>query len=319
MEPLKLKTVVDWIITASCLLRCDHCIVRELVDNARARKDQELNTIECKEMIDWLWEHGARALSLTGGEVLTRKDLFELIDYARARGLKVYLYTTGLPFVNSQTGELRTDIVRRTLGRIDFLGISLDTFHNSAYQQIKPKDYCEQLISVLYKYATQEFPNLQIQLFTVLGKRNGGRSVEDTIADCNYVAGVINIAALENKVVIRWRLSPFRFNPSSMLWWQKKLLFTNEEYQRIKQELQRRFGNSPNFTLHFGVDYDSFFVYPDGKFRTVQLDENGIDRFIELGTFRDRVILRPDIWQELYEKDGQTAKRMRRTDILKLQ
>ena len=86
----------------------------------------------------------------------------------------------------------------------------------------------------------------------------------------------------------------------------------------IEESLRQRFGGNTNFTMHMGVDYDSFFVYPDGKFRTVRPEKDGTDRIVELGNFRTLEILHPEIWQELYERDGQTAKLMERTDILNL-
>src|SRR3989344_3667264 len=133
MEDIRFKLVADWIITARCPLRCEHCIVGELVANANERSHLELNTRECKDLIDFLHTHGTRVLSITGGEALTRPDLFEIIDYGRAKGMKVCLYTTGLPFINLKTGELRVEYVGRVLGRVDFLGISIDTFHDDAY------------------------------------------------------------------------------------------------------------------------------------------------------------------------------------------
>lgn len=318
MPQPQFKIVTDWIITARCPLRCEHCIVGELVENAKDRKDQELTTQECKDLIDYLFDHGSRVLSITGGEALTRKDLPEIMDYGRERGMKVFLYTTGLPFINLITGKLNTQRITQVLSRVDFLGISLDTFHDDAYREIRLRDYCEQLVGALFEFASKHYPNLKIQLFTVLGRRNGTASVSDVIGDCAYVADVIRRVSASVGVRIRWRISPFRFNPGSMLPYQRKLLFSAEEIDRITNALKERFGSITDFSMHFGVDYDSFFVYPDGKFRTVQLDENGIDRFIELGTFRDKSVLRPDIWNELLMKDGQTALRMERKDILAL-
>ncbi len=318
MENLKLKTVIDWIITANCPLRCEHCIVGALVANAENERQKELDTAECKKLVDFLHQHGARALSITGGEALTRKDLFEIIDYARLKRLKVFLYTTGLSFINTSSGEMRSGFIRKVLSRIDFLGVSLDTYHDAAYRKIGPSSYCEKLVRGLIAFAHKEFPELGIQLFTVLGRRNGEASVEEVINDCCYVAGVINTVVAETGYPVRWRISPFRFSPGSMLSWQKKLLFSREETMFIEESLRQRFAGTTNFTMHMGVDYDSFFVYPDGKFRTVRLDKHGIDRFIELGTFRDLKIMRPEVWQELYDRDGQTAKLMERTDILEL-
>lgn len=318
MDTVPFKLVADWIITARCPLRCEHCIVGELVANAKERVGRELSTEECKQLIDFLHHNGTRVLSITGGEALTRPDLFEIVDYGRAKGMKVCLYTTGLTFINIRTAELKTEYVRKVLERVDFLGISIDTFHDDAYMQIRVTDYCQPLVRKLFTFAAQEFPQLQIQLFTVLGRRNGTASVNEVVSNCSFVAGIIETVSAEIGRPIRWRLSPFRFNPDSMLRFQRRLLFSAEETDEIIRELQERFDGLHSFTMHFGVDYESFFIYPDGKFRTVRLDENGIDRFVELGNFRERRMDHPEIWRELYEKDGQTARRMQRADLIRL-
>ncbi len=318
MDTVKFKVVADWIITARCPLRCEHCIVGELVANASDRMGDELTTQECKDLIDYLFDHGTRVLSITGGEALTRKDLFEIIGYGREKGMKVCLYTTGLTFINSQTRELRTEHVRMVLSNTDFLGISLDTFHDDASKQIRVMDYCETLVRQLFEFASKEFPELQIQLFTVLGKRNGTSSISMTVTECRHIANVISEISEDVGVPIRWRLSPFRYNPGSMLPFQRRFLFTSTEMEELIARLQYVLGDNPAFTMHFGVDYDSFFVYPDGKLRTVRLDESGIDRFIEIGNFRTRRLERLDVWEALYRSDGETAMKMKRIDLLPL-
>ncbi len=318
MSTLQLKLVADWIITARCPLRCDHCIVLELVSNANQRRHEELTTLECKQLVEFLYRHGTRAISITGGEALTRPDLFEIIDHAHKVGLKVYLYTTGLTFMNSMTRRFSTEMARRALSRVDFLGISLDVYHDVAHERAKQMDYCKRLINPLFDLVLSEFPELQIQLFTVMGKQQPKSTVEEMLTDVYHAADFIGSLSSRTKSIIRWRLSPLRFNPGSMLHWQNELVFPAGDIDHAMHELQKRYSGDCGFTMHFGVDYDSFFIYPNGAFRTVVLDEEGVDHFIELGNFRDGVIKRQDIWQELYSKDGKTAERMKRKDILKL-
>jgi len=56
---------------------------------------QELDTEEAKTMLDMAGDFGAEYLFITGGEPFLRKDILELIDYASARGLQLYLKTNG--------------------------------------------------------------------------------------------------------------------------------------------------------------------------------------------------------------------------------
>ena len=56
---------------------------------------EELNTDESKKMLDMAADFGAEYLFITGGEPFLRKDIFELIEYASALGLKLYLKTNG--------------------------------------------------------------------------------------------------------------------------------------------------------------------------------------------------------------------------------
>lgn len=56
---------------------------------------EELNTDEAKRMLDMAADFGAEYLFITGGEPFFRKDIFDLIEYASALGLQLYLKTNG--------------------------------------------------------------------------------------------------------------------------------------------------------------------------------------------------------------------------------
>ncbi len=76
-------------LTKHCNLNCVHCYV---VDNTHRN---ELTTEEVKRFLDELAAEGFLLLQLTGGEVLLRKDFFELAQYAKQRRFNLTIFTNG--------------------------------------------------------------------------------------------------------------------------------------------------------------------------------------------------------------------------------
>jgi MoaA/NifB/PqqE/SkfB family radical SAM enzyme len=74
-------------LTYGCNLRCVHCY------NPTHQAKDELATAQITTLIDQLAEAGCLHLGLTGGEIFTRRDLFEILAYAKAKGFAVTLLT----------------------------------------------------------------------------------------------------------------------------------------------------------------------------------------------------------------------------------
>jgi MoaA/NifB/PqqE/SkfB family radical SAM enzyme len=82
--------VAKWDVTYRCNLNCVHC------DRYLCRgKFNEMSTEDALNAVDRLEEMGIRALVLTGGEPLLRKDIFEIAHYAGDKAMRVYLSTNG--------------------------------------------------------------------------------------------------------------------------------------------------------------------------------------------------------------------------------
>jgi len=93
---------VAWEITRACALRCVHCRAE-----AQPKRDpRELTTEEGFRLIDQLVEVGGPILIVTGGDPLMRRDVFDLIAYARNAGLRV-------AFSPSATALVTRDRLRR--------------------------------------------------------------------------------------------------------------------------------------------------------------------------------------------------------------
>jgi AdoMet-dependent heme synthase len=74
-------------LTYKCNLKCLHCYT----DNSIQKN--EMSTKEIKHVIDQLAELNTLYLVLTGGEIFTRPDWFEIAAYARIKGFALRLYT----------------------------------------------------------------------------------------------------------------------------------------------------------------------------------------------------------------------------------
>ncbi len=109
------KPVVVWNVTRKCNLKCIHCYAHAKNQDF----ENELTTDEGKELIDDLADFGSPVLLFSGGEPLTRKDLPELAEYARSKGMRAVISTNG---------TLIDETMAKTLKEIglSYVGISLD-------------------------------------------------------------------------------------------------------------------------------------------------------------------------------------------------
>ncbi|MCW5830575.1 MAG: radical SAM protein [Deltaproteobacteria bacterium] len=109
------KPVVVWNLTRTCNLRCVHCY-----SSSEARRyPGELDTGQAKALIDDLADFGIPALLLSGGEPLTRYDFWEIVPYARSKGLRLTLSTNGT-LIDLETAQRLKD------SGFTYVGISLD-------------------------------------------------------------------------------------------------------------------------------------------------------------------------------------------------
>ncbi|MGD0577025.1 MAG: radical SAM protein, partial [Candidatus Staskawiczbacteria bacterium] len=91
---------VGWDCTRSCNLNCEHCGAK------KETYQTELTTDQVKKIIDRISSSGCEYFETTGGEPLLRKDLSEIFEYAKNRGLKTSLATNGFLINESNAPKL---------------------------------------------------------------------------------------------------------------------------------------------------------------------------------------------------------------------
>lgn len=107
--------VVAWNVSRTCNLHCIHCYS----DSDEIDYPNELTTAEAKKFIDDLADFNVPVLLLSGGEPLMRPDIFELVEYARSKGIRTTFSTNGTLI----TAEIADWIKKNEVG---YVGISMD-------------------------------------------------------------------------------------------------------------------------------------------------------------------------------------------------
>ena len=107
--------LIAWEVTRSCNLACKHC-------RAEAHPEPyegELSTAEAKALIDTFPEAGSPIIIFTGGEPLMRHDLFELIPYAKSKGLRCVLAPNGTLLTAENAARVKEAGIERCSISID--------------------------------------------------------------------------------------------------------------------------------------------------------------------------------------------------------
>src|SRR6266480_7026022 len=87
-------------LTYRCNERCIHCYLDH-------HDHGEMTTAEIKDLLDQMAEAGVFYLTISGGEILMRRDFFEILEHARLRTFCIKLKTNGVLIREKEAQRLR--------------------------------------------------------------------------------------------------------------------------------------------------------------------------------------------------------------------
>jgi len=116
--------MVSYSITTKCNLKCKHCYSESIDEPA----PDELSTEDAFRLMDDLSNWGIGLLVIDGGEPLCREDLFDIVKYASAKGIRTTLGSNGT-LIDEATAKKMLDAGVRSIA-ISVDGVDAQT-HDS--------------------------------------------------------------------------------------------------------------------------------------------------------------------------------------------
>lgn len=130
-------------LTYRCNFYCKHCYVPQSY-----KKRRELNTKEVFIILDQLAEIGCFYLGFTGGEPFIRKDIIDILWYAKKKGFEIIIYSNGSLIDETMADEL----ARIRPNKVD---ITLPAMSKTAFEKISgvsgSRDKVFKAIELLHK------------------------------------------------------------------------------------------------------------------------------------------------------------------------
>jgi len=121
--PAMMPLAANWALTVRCNFSCSHCYSR--TDNS-----PELALEEIKVIIDKLVRSRVLFVNFGGGEPLLRKDLFEIANYAKRRGLHISMNSNGSLITKAAAKNIKESGFRQ-------VGISMDSHLSGIHDKFR--------------------------------------------------------------------------------------------------------------------------------------------------------------------------------------
>ncbi|MDD3345080.1 MAG: glycosyltransferase [Candidatus Omnitrophica bacterium] len=153
-------------ITHSCNLSCRICDIWKTVP-----KEKGLDMASIKKIISEAVKLGIQGIALSGGEPLSRKDIFEIFDFTRKSGIKeLGLLTNGL-LVEEHLERLKPYLIDGSVSPV----ISLDSLSPAVHNYIRNSDSAwERTSTAVGKLALlkKEFPRVNFNIISIVLNQN---------------------------------------------------------------------------------------------------------------------------------------------------
>lgn len=132
-RPMAAPVSMDLSITGRCNLECRYCFY---ADEMTSRND--LSTDEWKLAFEKLGEARVMRVVLTGGEVFTRPDLFQLIDSLVANRMRYSILTNGT-LIDEDTAD--SFLQGKRAMRLDSIQVSVDGSTSEVHDRSRPGSF----------------------------------------------------------------------------------------------------------------------------------------------------------------------------------
>lgn len=160
--------IVPWRCTYECNSNCVHCVSA----NQKALPN-ELDTQAAKKLVDQVSEFGATFFGITGGQPFLRKDLFEILSYAKEKGLGTSIITDGRMLDDNAFEQIVKNQTR--------ISVSIDGAQETN-DAIRRKGAYQAAVSAIERFSKENLLNVLVYTFA-----NAGEVTNVNEADMRHV------------------------------------------------------------------------------------------------------------------------------------
>jgi mycofactocin radical SAM maturase len=143
---------VTWEVTYACNLSCVHCL-----SDAGVKRQGELTTDQCIQVIDALAACRVFQFNIGGGEPFMRPDFLDLMDHAHEKGMVTCISTNGTFIDDYVAGRLDNPLV--------YVQVSLDGATPASNDAVRGRGSFQKVISALEFLRNR---NIEVSVNTVL-------------------------------------------------------------------------------------------------------------------------------------------------------
>lgn len=234
-----LVSTIDFHVTCECSQECPYCWGPQGIESP-------VDTETAIKIINRIKEIGAKRIVFTGGDPLERKDLGELIIYAKKNNLEVALSTTG--------DKLNRTFLQEAGFAIDLVSLPLDGSTEDINSKTKEKGHHAAILYSLNLLI--EFPQIDVKICTPVTRFNH-----------DDIINIVQIAEdYAEKTDARVFYNIFQAFPRSMqtVEWDE-ILLRNEEFIELKNKLPKPQKISINYLSHEVLDKLYLMIFPNGN------------------------------------------------------
>lgn len=159
-------------ITSKCNLNCKHCsgmFTKKSLGN--------LNKLLIFEIFKWAEYNNVKYVCISGGEPFIRKDIFEILNYAKN------IYTGEIEVITNATLINSCDF-DNIVNNIDILNISLDGYDVFSVNKIRGLGVYEKVLDVINKLKQKNFLKLKLSMVKAYGNEN---HISDFLKLCSFL------------------------------------------------------------------------------------------------------------------------------------
>ncbi|HSD62514.1 MAG TPA: radical SAM protein [Ignavibacteriaceae bacterium] len=235
----RIFSTIDFHITCECNQDCPYCWGPQNI-----KKPVSISV--AKSIIKKIKDSGARRIVFTGGDPLKRKDLGEMIRYAKESGLEVALSTTG--------DSLTSTFLRWYAPYIDLISLPIDGSTEEISSKTKEAGHLTAVLKALN--LLKRHPHIDVKLCTPVTKYN----IKD-------IPNILSLAEnYKSHTASRVFYNIFQTFPrsfSEVNW--GELIVSNREFVMLKRKLSGRKKIKVNFLSHTTLDKLYLMVFPNGN------------------------------------------------------